>query len=372
VGRHGPAARPRAGAQSLFARVSERRSRETRPAVLRPAPRSCEVVLRGYSRALWFETPLSAGSSVSSVLVYPLSKSVLQGAQGFVQRPVVSAAKNHLRQQKPEHGNRVQKLWSEDELERPGAEDSEHCGREQGNAGAGARLSETDLPPPRHDLSRLPHTLEVGELSWKVRSEEEAVERWRTEREIRRDKLKARREKGSGRTLKKGRMGRIPDGVIVLENGDEVAVELELAPKRRPTTAGSSPITKPTSRKASTTRSASTSPARRRCGGSRSSRIGTTSTATWSFAATSWSSSAGSSRLRLGARSWEVTVKASKESAPGSWLGRANLAAKCGLSRSFVKMMTLPYNPSRHYLEGTHGATRTRTAFHRSQTTARK
>jgi len=96
---------------------------------------------------------------------------------------------------------------------------------------AGARLSETDLPPPRYDLSRLPHTLEVAELSWRVRSEE-AVEGWRTEREIRRDKLKARREKGSGRMMGKGRMGRIPDGVIVLENGHEIAVELELTPKR--------------------------------------------------------------------------------------------------------------------------------------------
>jgi DNA-binding PadR family transcriptional regulator len=97
---------------------------------------------------------------------------------------------------------------------------------------AGARLSETDLAPPRHDLSRLPHTLEVAELSWKVRSEEAAVEMWRTEREIRREKLMARREKVSGRMLKKGKMGRIPDGVIVLQSGHEVAVELELTPKR--------------------------------------------------------------------------------------------------------------------------------------------
>lgn len=95
----------------------------------------------------------------------------------------------------------------------------------------GARLSGTDLPPPRHDLSRLPHTLEVAELAWTVRSEE-TVEGWRTEREIRRDKLKARREEGSGRVLRKGKMGRIPDGVAELENGELVAMELELSPKR--------------------------------------------------------------------------------------------------------------------------------------------
>lgn len=34
----------------------------------------------------------------------------------------------------------------------------------------GARLAGVDLPPPRHDLSRLPHTLELVELSWALRS----------------------------------------------------------------------------------------------------------------------------------------------------------------------------------------------------------
>lgn len=116
---------------------------------------------------------------------------------------------------------------------------------------SGARLAEVDLPPPRNDLSRLHHTLEVLELSWQLRGAgsevssngeaeprlaeprlAEGVEHWLTEREIRRDKLVARREKETGRMLKKGKMGRTPDGILVLESGEEIAVELELSPKR--------------------------------------------------------------------------------------------------------------------------------------------
>lgn len=116
----------------------------------------------------------------------------------------------------------------------------------------GARLAEVDLPPPNNDLSRLHHTLEMVELSWALRSGEissrvngpeapggerpgervESVEEWITERELRRDKLIERREKETGRMLKKGRMGRTPDGIMILEGGKELAVELELTPKR--------------------------------------------------------------------------------------------------------------------------------------------
>lgn len=110
----------------------------------------------------------------------------------------------------------------------------------------GARLAEVDLPPPKHDLSRLHHTLEMVELSWALRSGQlsagnerdgalrlgEGVEEWITEREIRRDKLVERREKETGQMLKKGRMGRTPDGLMILEGGEELAVELELTPKR--------------------------------------------------------------------------------------------------------------------------------------------
>ena len=100
----------------------------------------------------------------------------------------------------------------------------------------GARLAEADLPAPGDDLTKLNHTLEVLELSWAVRSEEdrpgEGVEAWITEREIRRDKLSERREKETGRMQKGAKMGRTPDGLLLLESGERVAVELELTPKR--------------------------------------------------------------------------------------------------------------------------------------------
>ena len=100
----------------------------------------------------------------------------------------------------------------------------------------GARLAEADLPAPGNDLTRLNHTLEVLELSWAIRSEEarpgEGVEAWITEREIRRDKLSEKREKETGRMQKGGKMGRTPDGLLLLESGERVAIELELTPKR--------------------------------------------------------------------------------------------------------------------------------------------
>ncbi|PLS87265.1 MAG: hypothetical protein CYG60_02895, partial [Actinobacteria bacterium] len=96
----------------------------------------------------------------------------------------------------------------------------------------GARLAEVDLPPPRYDLSRLHHHLEVLELSYQLREDDEGVEDWITEREVRRDKLMARREKETGRMGPGGKMGRTPDGLLVLVSGDLVAVELELTAKR--------------------------------------------------------------------------------------------------------------------------------------------
>lgn len=98
----------------------------------------------------------------------------------------------------------------------------------------GTRLAGMDLPPPRLDLERLDHTLELVELSWELRNDPDAsVEAWIWEREIRHEKMAARREEGSGRMRPGGPMGRTPDGIAILENGSEVAVELELSPKRK-------------------------------------------------------------------------------------------------------------------------------------------
>ena len=95
----------------------------------------------------------------------------------------------------------------------------------------GAHLAEVDLPPARLDISRLHHSLEVLELSWLIRCRE-GVQVWLTERELRRDKLIERREKDSGRMKAGGKMGRMPDGLLILGDTRELAVELELTPKR--------------------------------------------------------------------------------------------------------------------------------------------
>jgi hypothetical protein len=98
----------------------------------------------------------------------------------------------------------------------------------------GARLADVDLPPPRRDRERIHHALEVIELSWALRNDEyEEVEEWITERELRRDRMIARREEQTGRMRTGGPLGRTPDGLMILSDGSQIAVELELSPKRK-------------------------------------------------------------------------------------------------------------------------------------------
>lgn len=108
---------------------------------------------------------------------------------------------------------------------------------------AGARLADEDLPAPRLDVTKLGHTLELVDLSWALRAGLPAdggttdpslhpCLAYFTERELRRDKLRTRREKGSGR-MESGRTGHTPDGLLVLAKGEHVAIELELSTKRK-------------------------------------------------------------------------------------------------------------------------------------------
>ena len=97
--------------------------------------------------------------------------------------------------------------------------------------GAGARLAAVDLPAPRLDLSKLRHTLAVVDLSYAIRCGNDSWAAWFTERELRRDALRERREE-SGKMTPGGKMGRTPDGLLVLQTGEQVAIELELTPKR--------------------------------------------------------------------------------------------------------------------------------------------
>ena len=98
----------------------------------------------------------------------------------------------------------------------------------------GAKLAGADLPPPRRLRERVHHAIEMIELSHLLRHDEfEEVEEWISEREIRRDRMISRREERNGRMLPGGPMVRIPDGIMILSDGSEVAVELELTPKRK-------------------------------------------------------------------------------------------------------------------------------------------
>ena len=93
--------------------------------------------------------------------------------------------------------------------------------------GARAR-ADLQLPSKLHAPGRLLHDLTVVEIAaWLMEQDQEAS--WITERELLRDQLSAARDL-DGR-LRHG-PGRRPDGVLVRQNGQAEAVEVELTPKR--------------------------------------------------------------------------------------------------------------------------------------------
>ena len=91
--------------------------------------------------------------------------------------------------------------------------------------GAGARLAACDVLPARLDAGLLRHALAVVDLSEELLASTPGAQ-WVTERELRRDRMRA------ARTDPKERQRRTPDGLLVLSGGRRVAVELDLTPKR--------------------------------------------------------------------------------------------------------------------------------------------
>lgn len=91
--------------------------------------------------------------------------------------------------------------------------------------GAGARLAACDVLPARLDAGLLRHALAVVDLSEELLADAPGAE-WVTERELRRDRMRA------ARADPEERQRRTPDGVLVLRDGRHVAVELDLTPKR--------------------------------------------------------------------------------------------------------------------------------------------
>lgn len=105
----------------------------------------------------------------------------------------------------------------------------------------GALYADVGLPAPREIKTKLlEHASQVVDLSFRIRKghlpPEEGgfpqgrCEDWISERELRRDKMLVRRDGETGR-LREGRSGRTPDGIAVLDTGEQVAMELELSLK---------------------------------------------------------------------------------------------------------------------------------------------
>lgn len=91
--------------------------------------------------------------------------------------------------------------------------------------GAGARLAACDVLPARLDPGLLRHALAVVDLSEELLAQHAGAV-WTTERELRRDRMRAAREDPAERQR------RTPDGLLMLADGQRVAVELDLTPKR--------------------------------------------------------------------------------------------------------------------------------------------
>ncbi|MGA3183491.1 MAG: hypothetical protein ABSE52_02680 [Candidatus Dormibacteria bacterium] len=91
---------------------------------------------------------------------------------------------------------------------------------------AGIRRAGCDLAPASLDLARVRHNLALVDLSEELLASHPGSV-WTTERELRRDRMRAARSGGRW-----DRQRRVPDGLLRLADGTRVAVELDLTPKR--------------------------------------------------------------------------------------------------------------------------------------------
>jgi hypothetical protein len=91
---------------------------------------------------------------------------------------------------------------------------------------AGTRLAGCDLAPASLDLARVRHNLALVDLSEELLAAH-AGSTWTTERELRRDRMRAARAGGRWE-----RQRRVPDGLLRQDDGLRIAAELDLTPKR--------------------------------------------------------------------------------------------------------------------------------------------
>ncbi len=93
--------------------------------------------------------------------------------------------------------------------------------------GAGARIADVDVHPAHLVLAEIRHTLAVVDLVEALLTNSPPGTMLRTERELRGQR---RREMRDGRRIPG--QGRLPDAVFIHPAGAEVALELDLTPKR--------------------------------------------------------------------------------------------------------------------------------------------
>lgn len=90
----------------------------------------------------------------------------------------------------------------------------------------GATVADCDLYPAGINVAQVNHSLAIVNLSETLLTENPGST-WITERELRRDRMRAAQ---GGESWQRQR--RTPDGMLVLEDGKLVAVEVDLTPKR--------------------------------------------------------------------------------------------------------------------------------------------
>lgn len=96
---------------------------------------------------------------------------------------------------------------------------------------AGAGLVSAELSAPKKNLPKLVHTVELVELyQWLLEEETEIIEEYYTERELLQREREATEQRRAADGAKK--LSRTPDGLIVDFMGQNIAIELELVPKR--------------------------------------------------------------------------------------------------------------------------------------------
>jgi DNA-binding Lrp family transcriptional regulator len=91
---------------------------------------------------------------------------------------------------------------------------------------AGTRLAGCDLAPASLELARIRHNLALVDLSEELLAAHPGAG-WTTERELRRDRMRAARAGDRW-----DRQRRVPDGLLRLTDGTRVAIELDVTPKR--------------------------------------------------------------------------------------------------------------------------------------------